>query len=256
MSFLKKLLIIFLKKSENLSALSCHLTKITGKSQFPTHPKHLIKKDYWYLKWLKKDDWILDVGCGNGEHSLKMARACKEVVAFDVNEEGLRQAREKQKREKIKNIKFLKADANKKFPFKDNFFDVVFAHDVLEHVKDYRKTTGEITRILKRGGLFLLTLPNAENSWKRLKKQAGQFWFSDRGHVKEWSLKEMDEFPKTFALELVAKEPIVYDTPLSGFIDLLGGVSLFLYQKLLTWKGKKAQENPRESTGFRLVLKK
>lgn len=256
MNFLKRLIVIFFKKTEDLSSLSCHLTKITGKTNFPLHPKHLVKKNYWYLRWLKKQDRVLDVGCGNGEHNLKMAEVCKEVVAFDIDEKNLKQARKKQKQTKIKNIKFLKIDANKKLPFGDNFFNLVSCQDVLEHVKDYKKTTREILRVLKRGGLFLLTLPNKETSWKRLKKQAGLFFFSDRGHIKEWSLKETDNFPPEFNLKLLSKEPVVYDTPFTGFIDLLGGVSLHFYQKLLTWKRKKAQENPRESTGFMLVLKK
>lgn len=256
MNLLKRLIVIFLKKTEDLSSLSCHLTKITGKSDFPLHPKHLVKKNYWYLRWLKKKDRVLDVGCGNGEHSLNLVKVCKEVVAFDIEEKTLEQARKKQKQKRIKNIKFLKIDANKKLPFKENVFDVVLAHDVLEHLSNYEKATREIIRVLKKNGLFLLTLPNKETSWKKLKKEADQFWFSDKGHFKEWSLKEIDNFPEEFGLELVNKRPIVYDTPLIGFIDLLGGVSLRFYQRLLTWKSKKAQEVPKESTGFRLVLKK
>lgn len=256
MNFIKRLLIIFLKKSEDLSAFSCHLTKLTGKSKFPLHPKHLVKKNFWYLKWLKKQDRVLDVGCGNGEQSLKIAKACKEVIAFDIDEEILVQSRKKQQELKIKNIKFLKIDANKELPFKNNSFDVVLAHDVLEHLKNHRKTTKEIIRVLKKPGLFLLALPNKETSWKKLKKQAGLFAFSDRGHLREWSLKEIDNFSKEFNLELVRKEPIVYDTPLTGFIDLIGGINLSLYQKLLTWKKNQVKENPRESTGFSLVLRR
>lgn len=256
MNPLKKLIIIFLKKSEDLSALACRLTKITGKSKFLIHPKHLIKVGRpWYTKYINKEDLILDVGCGNGERSLEMSKIAKEVVAFDIDEKSLREAKKKQQ-QRVKNLKFLKIDANKKLPFKDNLFDLVLCQDVLEHVKDYRKTTREVIRVLKKRGLFLLTLPNKETSWKRLKKAAGQFWFSDRGHVKEWDLKEIENFPKETCLQLIKKEPVVYDTPLTGFIDLLGGISLSSYKRLVVWKRKKALRNPEESTGFSLVLKK
>jgi len=257
MNLIKKSFIYLLQKTGALSALSCRLTKLTGKSSFNIHPKHLVKtRKPWFLKYIDKKDMVLDVGCGNGEHSFKIARVCKEVTAFDIEESKLQEAKRKQKQRKIKNIKFLKIDANKKLPFKRDSFDLILCQDVLEHVRDYKKTTKEVLRVLRNRGLFLVTLPNKETSWKRLKKQAGQFWFADKGHIREWSLKEIDNFGKEFNLKLLDKRAVVYDTPLIGFIDLIGGISLSLYQRLLAWKKKKALESPEESTGFSLVLRK
>jgi 2-polyprenyl-3-methyl-5-hydroxy-6-metoxy-1,4-benzoquinol methylase len=44
-------------------------------------------------------------------------------------------------------------------PFKNNFFDVVTAFDVIEHVKDYKKAIKNIFRVLKPNGIFLLSTP-------------------------------------------------------------------------------------------------
>jgi len=46
-----------------------------------------------------------------------------------------------------------------KLPFKPNFFDLVVAWHVMEHVKNDQKGIAEISRVLKKGGFFLLSVP-------------------------------------------------------------------------------------------------
>lgn len=257
MNCFKKIIITLLAKTESLSAIACRLTKLTGKSNYNVHPKHLVGKNFfWYLPYLKKNYLVLDAGCGNAEHSFKLAKKSRQVIAFDIDKKLLGQAKKKIKDDKIKNIQLLNINANEKLPFKDNYFDLILCHDLLEHLKNYKKSLKEFIRVLKNNGFLLLTLPNKETTWKKLKKAAGLFYFSDKGHVKEWNLKEINNFSKKLPLKVIKKEPIVYDTPLTGFIDLLGGINLFLYTKVLNWKRKKALEKPQESTGFSLVLKK
>jgi len=43
--------------------------------------------------------------------------------------------------------------------FNDNTFDIVISEDVLEHVRDYKKAFREIYRVLKNGGVHILTIP-------------------------------------------------------------------------------------------------
>ena len=51
-------------------------------------------------------------------------------------------------------------------------------------------------------------------------------------------------------------EPIVYDTPWAGLIDVIGGLSLTIYRRLSVWKRNAALRHPEESTGFRVVARK
>jgi len=44
-------------------------------------------------------------------------------------------------------------------PFKNNFFDLVVAIEVLEHIEDDRKAIAEIARVLKPSGFFLFSVP-------------------------------------------------------------------------------------------------
>jgi len=57
-----------------------------------------------------------------------------------------------------------KLDANKKFPFPNNYFDVVIAFGILEHVEDFYFTVNEIHRVLKLNGLFKCDLPHFSSS--------------------------------------------------------------------------------------------
>ena len=160
-SFCFFIFIRLLKKSRNLSSLSCRLTQLAGKSKYPIHPKHLIKIEKpWYLENIKADDIVLDLGCGNGQHSLKAAKRCKKVVGVDYNQRQLKIAQKSAKDKKIKNIEFLKLDLEKKLAFKKNIFDKILCLDILEHLKKRKQFLSEIKRVLKPGGIVFISVPN------------------------------------------------------------------------------------------------
>jgi SAM-dependent methyltransferase len=66
---------------------------------------------------------ILDIGCGTGRHSIELAKRGYAVTGIDLSENMLSKAREKARKEKIANIKLLKADA-RSLEF-DEEFDLV-----------------------------------------------------------------------------------------------------------------------------------
>jgi 2-polyprenyl-3-methyl-5-hydroxy-6-metoxy-1,4-benzoquinol methylase len=66
---------------------------------------------------------ILDIGCGTGRYSIELAKRGYAVTGIDLSENMLSKAREKARKEKIANIKLLKADA-RSLEF-DEEFDLV-----------------------------------------------------------------------------------------------------------------------------------
>ena len=50
-------------------------------------------------------------------------------------------------------------------PFEDNSFDIVTCLQVLEHVKDWRKTIDEMVRCVKKGGSIFLKAPDYDSSY-------------------------------------------------------------------------------------------
>src|SRR6185295_4914640 len=58
-------------------------------------------------------------------------------------------------------------------PYPDNSFDVVTATEVVEHLERYRDVLREIHRVMKPGGICILTTPNVLNLNSRLR----YLWF-------------------------------------------------------------------------------
>lgn len=120
----------------------------------------LRRRARWILEKikLKKPSSILDVGCGDGFylyllHSL-FPKA--KIIGVDIDRNAIKSAIRNTKgrdvRLKYGNVCDLK--------FKDNSFDVVLASEVLEHLKEDKKGLKNIYRVLKPGGLVLVSVPN------------------------------------------------------------------------------------------------
>ena len=102
-------------------------------------------------------DRVLDLGCGNGAYTVKIAEDAGEVVGLDFEGGRLREFRSKAAG--VRNIAMTNA-AGEFLPFPAGVFDTVFCIETLEHVIDERSTLKEIRRVLRPGGHVLLTVPN------------------------------------------------------------------------------------------------
>lgn len=233
-----KLLVFLIKKLRFLSAISIRLTG-------SVHPKHLISKNPWFLKYLEKNDKVLDLGCGNGQDSLKASAVGAKVIGVD-----------KQMVSSPQNFDFQQADLEKPLDFKSNFFNRVLFLDVLEHLNNRDQIMKEVKRVLKPKGLLLLSIPNSETNWKRLQRKYGLNSFADSDHKKEYSLKEAKKVCSQAGFKILDIYPTVLDTPLAPIIDLIGGISLSLYEKLSSWKSRVVRDNFDQSTGFRIICQK
>lgn len=244
-----------LKKSKNLSALSCRLTQLTGKSKYPIHPKHLIRIEKpWYLRDVKISDIVLDLGCGNGQHSLKVAEKCRKVIGIDCNNLQLEIANKTANDRKIKNTRFVNYSLEKGLVFKDNSFDKVLCLDVLEHLNNRKQFLLEVKRVLRPKGIAFIAAPNKNTSWKQLQNKVSLNFYSDPDHKIEYSLTEIKKVLFQVSFKILDLKPIVYDTPWAGFIDLIGGFSLRLYKRLSQWKKNKIKNSLKESIGFRIRM--
>jgi methionine biosynthesis protein MetW len=99
---------------------------------------------------------ILDVGCGDGNFSVLLKEACKarEVYGIEISEKGVEMARNN-------GVKAFQLDIDEEdFPFEDNYFDAIFAGEVIEHLFDPDHFLEEVHRTLKLGGYFVLSTPN------------------------------------------------------------------------------------------------
>jgi SAM-dependent methyltransferase len=116
---------------------------------------------YAFFTWaeINPDTEALDIGCGEGYVSIKLAERCKKVVGFDINTEDLKLAEDKKSRSKYKDkITFISGDVLK-LPFPVESFDLVCMLDVLPHIKQDHEAMTEIARVLKPAGRVVITTP-------------------------------------------------------------------------------------------------
>jgi 2-polyprenyl-3-methyl-5-hydroxy-6-metoxy-1,4-benzoquinol methylase len=236
--------------------LAIRLTKWTGKSREYVHPKHLLgdtPEHYWYLEHLSAGAALLDVGCGNGMHTLKAARHCVRVAGVDADIASLGVGRRTSRGTGATNVGFVASNVESGLPFADARFDIVLCLDLLEHVHKRDLVLAEIRRVLKTGGLLLLGVPNRGTTWKRRLDRAGLFCYSDPDHKIEYTLDELRAELARNGFTIVRTHPSVYDTPLIGLIDVVGGVSLTAYRRLSELRRRLVAHWPEENAGFYVV---
>lgn len=101
---------------------------------------------------------ILDYGFGAGANLIYMLEQGANVYGVEVSEHALHIT--KDKLSSLKKESNLSLFDNGKLPYKDNFFDVVVAWQVLYYndLDSFHKNLNEIHRVLKNGGLFIGTM--------------------------------------------------------------------------------------------------
>ncbi|MEU1470501.1 class I SAM-dependent methyltransferase [Streptomyces sp. NPDC005761] len=97
---------------------------------------------------------LLDVGCGPGTITADLAAlvAPGRVTAVDTTQEILAQAADTASERGLDNVEFAVADVHA-LDFPDDSFDVVHAHQVLQHVGDPVQALREMRRVCRPGGI-------------------------------------------------------------------------------------------------------
>jgi len=100
------------------------------------------------------DGFVLDVGCGSGLFFSHVAAKTKIVVGVDVSRKLLLKAKEQTRA--FQNALVLQADADH-LPFRNAFFDAVFAFTVLQNMPKPDETLNELKLVAKLGGKVVVT---------------------------------------------------------------------------------------------------
>ena len=102
---------------------------------------------------------ILDLGCGTGG-ILDSLRGIGPTTGVDVEPMALDFCRERGHADVIE-------ASGTELPFMDGCFDAVVALDVFEHIDDDCKAMQEAFRVLKPGGVAVITVPAYQGLWSR-----------------------------------------------------------------------------------------
>ncbi len=129
-----------------------------GQIQLKSMNKEHTPVALWGLKHLdiKSDDIILDVGCGGGININRMAKNAKKVYGVDYSIESVKVSREVNRQEIYDGkVEVVKGDVQS-LPFEDDTFDIVTAFETVYFWPNIEKCFGEVKRVLKSGGIFLI----------------------------------------------------------------------------------------------------
>lgn len=98
---------------------------------------------------------ILDVGCGDGfvAKIVMLNRKQKIDWGIDLSSDEIEYAKKSGsfKKCKVANVYDL--------PFKNKSFSTVFSNSVVEHIPNLDRAVSEMSRVLKKGGKFIITVP-------------------------------------------------------------------------------------------------
>lgn len=118
-----------------------------------SHSARTIANSAAYLEpYLRTDLTLLDVGAGPGTISVEFAQRVQHVHVTEIGETELNLSRERAAAEKQHNMAFSVEDVHA-LSFPDNSFDIVHAHQVLQHVSDPVLAVKEMARVTKPGGI-------------------------------------------------------------------------------------------------------
>ncbi|MDT0329734.1 class I SAM-dependent methyltransferase [Nocardiopsis lambiniae] len=107
-----------------------------------------------------RGDRLLDIGCGDGAHTVEIADDYVRVDAIDLEPQRLDLFAERIAGTPLEDRIGLHKMSADSLAFDPNTFDRVTAFEAIEHIDDLGSALGEIHRVLKPGGAFSLTTSN------------------------------------------------------------------------------------------------
>jgi len=126
---------------------------------------------------------VLDLGCRDGALTRAYADG-NEVVGVDADREALAEAAKL-------GIETQWADLDEPLAFEDESFDVVVAGELMEHLRDPARFASEARRVLRPGGTFVASVPNAFRLKNRLRFLIGRKPENDPTHLHMFSPDEV-----------------------------------------------------------------
>lgn len=133
---------------------------------------------------------VLDLGCRDGSLT-RFYCSTNQVIGLDIDINALKKCKE------ILNLNVLLCDLNEGLPFKDNYFEVVVAGELLEHLPFPWMLLREIYRVLKDEGILVGSVPNAYHWRKRVKFLLGRDLDEDLTHLRFFSKESLKRLLET-----------------------------------------------------------
>ncbi|MBI3893133.1 MAG: methyltransferase domain-containing protein [Candidatus Wallbacteria bacterium] len=163
---------------------------------------------------------LLDVGAGHGTLATAASSLGFDVTAADLASPD----RSRQNG----SVGWVRANAAVSLPFRGDSFDVVTCVEVIEHVEDQFQLVREVVRVIRPGGLLLLSTPNVLNLASRVR-----FLLSGTYSLFERPVNELQKNPAEDHIHPISYYQLRYILMWSGFESL--GVTTDRFRNSALW---------------------
>ena len=168
--------------------MAVYTTEIASESIASDGPIHkrLLSAYHFAKPYIKGD--LLELGCGEGRGVELLSPLSTSYTAVDkIVEVG------DTIRKKYKDIRFINMNIPPFTGLEDNSFDTIVSFQVIEHIQDDKLFLQEMHRVLKPGGLAIITTPNQIMSLTR-----------NPWHIREYTAQELVDLTSSIFNEVEA----------------------------------------------------
>lgn len=135
-----------------------NLDRVEAEHWYYAGKRDLVRQWIFQVRPPARDDLLLDCGAGTGRFALEMQAHCR-VLVLDDHAEALALLRQRFRPEQVLSL------SGDQVPLPDSSLEYVTALDVLEHVPDDAAVVRGFHRLLKPGGLAVVTVPACMALW-------------------------------------------------------------------------------------------
>ena len=157
----------------------------------------------------KNAERILDIGCGDGFIAeLFSKRLSAKPYGLEISRDAVEEARKRGVDAEVFDV------SEKGLPYDNDFFDVIFCGDIIEHIYDTESLLENLRTVLKPGGSLIATVPNVASWYNRGFLMIGwlptwvesasrvytgnPFMKEGVGHIRAYTKKSLHELLKHF----------------------------------------------------------
>ena len=217
-------------------------------------PRHEYRESLlleWVKKDLKKGSVVLDAGCGSGSLLFKLAEMGYRVCGLELSEEYIKSIDQKVRSMGIDNVLDVRRGSIENIPYRSNLFDLIVSGEVLEHVADDMRAIREFFRVLKPGGLCIVSVPADPELWDFTDEWAGHLrrytrkelvtLFEDKGFIvkdtKFWGFPLVRLYHRYVYLPYMKKKDLGETPPDEESHKVISKVlsTIFRFDSLFTW---------------------
>lgn len=154
--------------------------------------------DFFLRHFLKKNGFLLDIGCGEGHLTNFFTSHTSNIYGTDLSISAIKKASHK-----YPHIDFCVSDALN-LPYEFDFFSAVICNNLFEHVDNPRALLLEINSVMQSGGFLFLSTPSLYRFENMLRIILGQkVKKASKQHVAEYSVNQVGNIAKETGFDVV-----------------------------------------------------